>query len=237
MEFQTFCKPGDDDKLYAYYKEYAKQYFMSLGIPKEKLRYHDHEKLAHYAKDACDIDYLFPFGWGEINGTHNRTDFDLSQHQKFSGVSMEFTDPETNEKYIPYIIESTVGADRLTLAILFNSYCVEELENNTTREVMKFAPKIAPYKAAILPLMKKVHSEKALEIYNQLSNYFDISYDASGSIGKRYRRQDIMGTPFSITIDDNTLENNTVTVRDRDTMEQITISVDELVNFIQSKLI
>jgi len=236
MEFQTFCKPGDDNELYDYYKEYAKKYFMSLGIPEDKLRYHDHEKLAHYAKNACDIDYLFPFGWGEINGTHNRTDFDLKQHEEYSGISMEFTDPETNEKYIPYIIESTVGADRLTLAILFNSYCVEELENNTTREVMKFAPKIAPYKAAVLPLMKKMHSEKALEVYEKLTNYFDVSYDASGSIGKRYRRQDIQGTPYCITIDDETLNNNTVTIRDRDTMEQQTMSIDDAVKYILEQI-
>ena len=149
---------------------------------------------------------------------------------------MEFTDPETNEKYIPYIIESTVGADRLTLAILFNSYCVEELENNTTREVMKFAPKIAPYKAAVLPLMKKMHSEKALEVYEKLTNYFDVSYDASGSIGKRYRRQDIQGTPYCITIDDETLNNNTVTIRDRDTMEQQTMSIDDAVKYILEQI-
>ena len=236
MEYQTFCKPGTDSELYNYFKEYAKKYFMRLGIPEEKLRYHDHEKLAHYAKEACDIDYLFPFGWGEINGTHNRTDFDLSQHQKFSGVSQEFTDPETNEKYIPYIIESTVGADRLTLALLFDAYCKEELENGTTREVMKFIPYIAPYKAAILPLIKKVHSQKAQEVYELLTDYFDVSYDASGSIGKRYRRQDVMGTPFCITIDDETINNNTVTIRDRDTMEQITLNLDEVVDYIENKI-
>ena len=236
MEYQTFCKPGTDTELYDFFKQYAKQYFMSLGIPKEKLRYHDHEKLAHYAKQACDIDYLFPFGWGELNGTHNRTDFDLTQHQKFSGEKMEFTDPETNEKFIPYIIESTVGADRLTLAILFNSYCKETLDDGSEREVMKFVPQLAPYKVAILPLIKKNHSDKAIELFNELTEYFDVSYDASGSIGKRYRRQDIMGTPYVITVDDNTLNTNTVTIRDRDTMKQETISVDDIINYISNKI-
>ena len=236
MEYQTFCKPGTDTELYEYFKKYAKDYFMSLGIPEEKLRYHDHEKLAHYAKQACDIEYLFPFGWGEINGTHNRTDFDLTEHQKYSGEKMEFVDPETNEKFIPYIIESTVGADRLTLALLFNSYCKETLDDGTEREVMKFIPELAPYKLAILPLIKKNHSDKAIELFNMLTNYFDVSYDASGSIGKRYRRQDIMGTPYVITIDDNTLNNNTVTIRDRDTMKQETISIDEIVEYINKKI-
>ena len=236
MEYQTFCKPGTDTELYEYFKKYAKDYFMSLGIPEEKLRYHDHEKLAHYAKQACDIEYLFPFGWGEINGTHNRTDFDLTEHQKYSGEKMEFVDSETNEKFIPYIIESTVGADRLTLALLFNSYCKETLDDGTEREVMKFIPELAPYKLAILPLIKKNHSDKAIELFNMLTNYFDVSYDASGSIGKRYRRQDIMGTPYVITIDDNTLNNNTVTIRDRDTMKQETISINEIVEYINKKI-
>ena len=236
MEYQIFCKPGNDKEIYEYFKEYAKKYFMSLGIPEDKLRFHDHEKLAHYAKEACDIEYLFPFGWGEINGTHNRTDFDLTQHQKFSGESMLYVDQECNEKYIPYIIESTVGADRLTLAILFNSYCKEELENGDTREVMKFLPKLAPYKVAILPLIKKVHSRKALELYDLLTNYFDVLYDDAGSIGKRYRRQDIYGTPYCITIDNDTLEKNTVTIRDRNTMKQETIKIDDIKNFIEDKI-
>ena len=149
---------------------------------------------------------------------------------------MEFTDPETNEKFIPYIIESTVGADRLTLAILFNSYCKETLDDGSEREVMKFVPQLAPYKVAILPLIKKNHSDKAIELFNELTEYFDVSYDASGSIGKRYRRQDIMGTPYVITVDDNTLNTNTVTIRDRDTMKQETISVDDIINYISNKI-
>ena len=236
MEFQTFCKPGTDHELYEEFKEYAKQYFMDLGIPETDLRYHPHEKLAHYAKEACDIDYLFPFGWGELNGTHNRTDYDLTRHQEYSGEKMDYIDPETNEKYIPYIIESTVGADRLTLALLFNSYNKEELNDGETREYMKFHPAIAPYKVAVLPLMKKYHTEKAKELFNLLNKEFMVSYDESGSIGKRYRRQDMMGTPFAVTVDDNTLNNGTVTIRDRDTMEQITLKVEEIANYINQKI-
>ena len=236
MEYQTFCKEGTDSELYAYFKEYAKKYFMDLGIPEEKLRYHDHEKLAHYAKEACDIEYEFNFGWGEINGTHNRTNFDLTRHQEYSKVSQEYLDPETNEKYIPYIIESTVGCDRTVLAILDNSYCEEELENGETREVMKLIPYLAPYKVCVLPLVKKYHSEKAIEIYNELSKQFMTSYDETGSIGKRYRRSDAIGTPWAITIDDNTINNNTVTLRDRDTMEQITLPVEEVVNYVKERI-
>ena len=236
MEYQTFCKEGTDSDLYAYFKEYAKKYFMDLGLPEEKLRYHDHEKLAHYAKEACDIEYNFNFGWGEINGTHNRTDYDLSRHQEYSSVSQEYLDPETNEKFIPYIIESTVGCDRTVLAILDNSYCVEELENGDTREVMKFIPYLAPYKVCVLPLAKKYHSEKAIELYNELSKYFMTTYDETGSIGKRYRRSDAIGTPWAITVDDETIKSGTVTIRDRDTMEQITLKVEEIVPYITERI-
>ena len=177
MEYQTFCKEGTDSELYRYFKQYAKDFFLELGIPEEKLRYHDHEKLAHYAKEACDIEYKFNFGWGEINGTHNRTNYDLSRHQEYSKVSQEYLDPETNEKFVPYIIESTVGCDRAVLAILDNAYQIEELENNDTREVLKLKPFLAPYKVAVLPLVKKYHQEKATEIYNNLTKYFMCSYD------------------------------------------------------------
>ncbi len=236
MEYQTFCKEGTDSSLYNFYKDYARKYFIDLGIDEEKLRFHDHEKLAHYAKEACDIEYKFSFGWGEINGTHNRTDYDLSRHQEYSKTSLEYLDPETGEKFIPYVIESTVGCDRLTLAILDNAYTEETLENGDTRQVMKFHPSLAPYKVAVLPLAKKYHSEKANEVFELLNKKFMTAYDETASIGKRYRRQDAIGTPYCITIDDETINNNTVTVRDRDTMEQVTINVDEIIDFINDKI-
>jgi len=236
MEFQTFCKEGMDEELYTYFKEYGKKFYIDLGIKEENLRFHDHEKLAHYAKSACDIEYAFPFGWGEINGTHNRTNYDLSRHTEYSGVKQEYLDPETNEKYVPYIIESTYGLDRSVLAFLFESYTTEILEDGTTRDVLKIHPFLAPYKVTILPLMKKVHSEKARELYNLLSKYFMVSYDDASSIGKRYRRSDAIGTPFCITIDDETLNNETVTIRDRDTMKQITLKIDEVVEYVNSRI-
>ena len=236
MEYQTFCKEGNDQEIYEYFKEYGKKFYIDLGLPEEKLRFHDHEKLAHYAKAACDIEYQFPFGWGEINGTHNRTNYDLTRHQEYSGKSMEYLDPETNERFIPYIIESTYGLDRTVLAVLFDAYNKEQLEDGTTREVMKFKPYLAPYKLAVLPLIKKYHQEKAEEIYKNMSKYFMTTYDESGNIGKRYRRQDIMGTPFVLTVDDDTLNNDTVTIRDRDTMEQITLKLDEVKDYINDKI-
>ena len=235
MEYQTFCHKGDDTKLYEYFKEYGKKFYMDLGIKEEHLRFHDHEKLAFYAKAACDIEYKFPFGFGEINGTHNRTDYDLTRHQECSKISMEYQDPETNEKFIPYIIESTYGLDRCVLAILFESYEEEKLDNDT-REVMHFHPFLAPYKVAILPLVKKYHKEKAEELYKAFSKEFMTTYDETASIGKRYRRQDVIGTPFCITVDDETINNNTVTIRDRDTMKQITLSIDEAIDYVKSRI-
>ena len=236
MEHQLFCRPGEDLEIYEHYKEYAKKFFIDLGLPESKLRFHDHDKLVFYAKAACDIEYEYPFGFGELNGTHDRSDYDLSQHEKFSGKEQKYLDPETNEKYIPYVVESTVGCDRLVLAILCNSYEEETLEDGQTREVMHFIPYLAPYKVAIIPLMKKNHSDKAKEIYKELSKYFMCTYDESGNIGKRYRREDVIGTPWCITIDDETLNNNTVTVRDRDTMKQVTIKVDEIKDFVLDKI-
>ena len=236
MEYQTFCKPGTDMGLYNYFKEYGKRFYIDLGLPEEKLRFHDHEKLAHYAKAACDIEYQFPFGWGEINGTHNRTDYDLSRHEEYSGVKQEYLDPETNEKYIPYIIESTYGLDRTVLALLFDAYNEETLEDGSIREVMKLHPYLAPYKVCVLPLVKKYHSEYALELRDKLSKYFMCTYDESASIGKRYRRQDAIGTPFCITVDDETINNGTVTVRDRDTMEQIILKIDEIEEYVSSRI-
>ncbi|MBQ9181629.1 MAG: glycine--tRNA ligase [Bacilli bacterium] len=236
MEHQLFCKPGTDLKIYEHYKEYAKKFFMDLGLPEEKLRFHDHEKLVFYAKAACDIEYEFPFGYGEINGTHDRSDYDLSQHQKFSGRSLEYLDPDDNSKYIPYVVESTVGCDRTVLAILCQAYNLETLKDGSTREVMKFKPFIAPYKCAVLPLVKKFHTQKAMEIYRNLTKCFTCVYDESGNIGKRYRRADVMGIPFCITVDDETLNNNTVTIRNRDTMEQITLKLDEVEKYIMEQI-
>ena len=236
MEYQTFCKEGTDSELYAFFKDYAKKYFMDLGIPEDKLRYHDHEKLAHYAKEACDVDYKFCFGWGEINGTHNRTNYDLGRHQEYSSVSQEYLDPETNEKFIPYIIESTYGCDRMVLAILDNSYDEEVLENGETREVMRFSPYLAPYKVAVLPLNKKYHGEKAKELFDKFNKSFMTTYDETASIGKRYRRQDAIGTPYCITVDDETINNGTVTLRNRDTMEQIVLKVEEVESYVLDKI-
>ena len=236
MEFQTFCKEGSDEEIYNYFKEYGKKYYMDLGLPEEKLRFHDHEKLVFYAKAACDIEYLFPsIGWGEINGTHNRTNYDLSRHQEFSGIKQEYLDPETNEKFIPYIIESTYGLDRTVLAVLCQAYEEEEIAEGDVRTVLHLHPAIAPYKMAILPLSKKL-SDKANDLYTKLSKKFMCDYDEAGSIGKRYRRQDEVGTPYCITVDFDTLEDNTVTIRDRDTMEQIRININELENWISEKV-
>ena len=235
MEYQTFCKEGNDEELYNYFKEFGKKYFMSLGISEEKLRFHDHEKLAHYAKAACDIEFLFPFGWGEINGTHNRTNFDLSRHQEYSGQKQEYLDPETNERYIPYVIESTYGLDRTVLALLCNGYEEEELADGDTRVVLHLSPIIAPYKVAVLPLTKKL-GDKAKELYGNLSKKFMCDYDETGSIGKRYRREDEIGTPFCITVDFDTLEDETVTIRDRDTMEQVRVKIEELEKWIEEKI-
>ena len=236
MEHQLFCKEGTDSKFYKYYKEYAMNFLKDLGFNTDKLRYKDHEKLAHYAKEACDIEYLFPMGWGELWGTHNRTNYDLSRHQEYSGKSMEYTDPDDNSKYVPYVVESSVGCDRMVLAFLCDSYDEEILENGDIREVMHFHPAIAPYKVSILPLVKKYHSEFARELKDKLSKRFMCMYDETGSIGKRYRRSDAIGTPFAITIDNDTIENNTVTIRDRDTMEQVTVKVDDIENYIEDKI-
>ncbi len=235
MEFQTFCKEGADEEIYNYFKEYGKKYYMDLGLPEAKLRFHDHEKLVFYAKAACDIEYLFPsIGWGEINGTHNRTNYDLSRHQEFSGIKQEYLDPETNEKFIPYIIESTYGLDRTVLAVLCQAYEEEEIAEGDVRTVLHLHPAIAPYKMAILPLSKKL-SDKANDLYTKLSKKFMCDYDEAGSIGKRYRRQDEVGTPYCITVDFDTLEDNTVTIRDRDTMEQIRININEIENWMKDK--
>jgi glycyl-tRNA synthetase len=235
MEYQVFCRPGTDEELYNQYKNEALTFFKSLGIKEESLRFHDHDKLAHYAKAACDIEYKFDFGWGEINGTHNRTDFDLSRHQQFSGKKLEYLDPTDNQKFIPFVIESTVGLDRLVLTVLVDAYEEQTLEDGSTREVMHIAPKLAPYKIAVLPLIKKLHNEKAEEVFAKLAKKYSTNYDVTGSIGKRYRRQDCIGTPYCLTVDEETLTNNTVTIRNRDTMLQDTVKLDELEQYLSDK--
>ena len=238
MELEFFCKPGSELEWFKYYKDYCKNFLLSLGIKEENLRLRDHskEELSFYSNATTDIEYKFPFGWGELWGIASRTNYDLSQHQKTSGVSMEYLDPLTNEKYIPYVIEPSVGVERLVLMVLCNSYHKEMLDNGEEREVMKFHPFLAPYKVAILPLAKKYHSAKAQEVYKMISKYFMTTYDETGSIGKRYRRQDVIGTPYCITIDDETINNNTVTIRDRDTMKQITLPIEEINDYINSKI-
>ena len=237
MELEFFCKPGTDLEWFDYWKSYCLNFLKSLGLKEENLRYRDHEKdeLVFYSAATTDIEYNYPMGWGELWGVADRTNYDLSAHEEHSKKELKYLDPETNEKYIPYVIEPSVGVDRLLLAILADSYTVEELENDT-REVLKIHPALAPYKVSILPLAKKYHGEKAGEVYDLLSKYFMCSYDEAGSIGKRYRRSDACGTPYCITIDDETINNNTVTIRDRDTMEQITLNLDEVADYIKDKI-
>lgn len=235
MEFQNFVKPGTDMKFYEDYKKIAKDFFLSVGLDEDKMRYKDHDKLAHYAKAACDIEYKFPFGWGEINGTHNRTDFDLKNHQEYSKISHEYLEVDTKERYIPYIVESTIGVDRFFLAVLFNSLKIEDLDGEE-RLILKIKPSLAPITVNVFPLVKKYHSEKASEIYNDLKKHFMASYDEAGNIGKRYRRSDAIGVPFVVTIDDETLNNDEVTVRFRDTMEQEKVKVSDLEAFIKKHL-
>ena len=235
MELQKFCHEKDSMEFYNDYKARALKFIEDLGLDPEKLRYHDHDKLAHYAKAACDIQYKFPIGWEELNGIHHRGTWDLSRHQEFSGKKMEYQDPLTNEKFIPNIIEYSIGADRLTLAILCEAYEEETLENDT-REVMHFKPFLAPYKVAILPLVKKLHKQKAEELYALFAKEFMSTYDDTGSIGKRYRRQDVIGTPWCITVDDETINNNTVTLRNRDTMQQITLTAYDAITYVKDRI-
>ena len=238
MELEFFCKPDTDLEWFGYYKNYCLDFLKDLGIKKENLRYRDHakEELSFYSKATTDIEYLFSMGWGELWGIADRTDYDLTTHMNHSKTDLRYIDSETNERYIPYVIEPSVGLDRLILALLTDAYTKEELDNNDEREVLKIHPYLAPYKVTILPLVKKYHSDKAMELYASLCKDFNVSYDESGSIGKRYRRSDAIGTPFAITIDDDTLEYNTVTVRDRDTMQQEKINIKDLKNYINSRI-
>ena len=229
MELEFFCKPGTDLEWFEYWRSFCKKWLLDLGIKEESLRLRDHskEELAFYSKATTDFEFLFPFGWGELWGVADRTDYDLKQHMNHSGENMEYLDPVTNEKYVPYCVEPSLGADRVTLAFLCNAFEEETLENGDVRNVLHLHPVLAPYKCAVLPLQKKL-SEKALEIHAQLAKYFPVDYDEAGSIGKRYRRQDENGTPYCVTVDFDTLEKGTVTVRDRDTMGQITLPVKEI---------
>lgn len=239
MELEFFCKPGTDLKWFGYWKDYCKNFLLSLGISEENIRLRDHrpEELSHYSKATTDIEYLFPFGWGELWGIADRTDFDLKQHSEYSGEKMEYTEPETGEKYIPYCIEPSLGADRVALAFLVEAYDEEviDAEKNDTRVVMRFHPAIAPIKAAVLPLSKKL-SKEAGEIYTDLCKEFVCEYDEAGSIGKRYRRQDEIGTPFCVTYDFDSRDDSCVTVRHRDSMEQERIKIEDLKDYIAKRI-
>ncbi len=236
MEMEFFCKPGEDLKWFEYWKKYCMEFLYSLNIKKENLRYRDHEKaaLAFYSVATTDIEYKFPFGWGELWGIADRTDYDLKRHQEYSKEDLSYFDPVTNEKYIPYCVEPALGADRLALVLMCEAYEVEQLENDT-RIVMHLHPAVAPYKVAILPLSKKLN-EKATEILNDLCKEFSVTYDETGSIGKRYRRQDAIGTPYCLTVDFDTLEDNCVTIRDRDSMEQVRMPLSEVSKYINEKI-
>ncbi len=236
MELEFFCKPGTDAEWFEFWKNFCENWLLSLGMSKENIRIRDHEKeeLCHYSSATSDIEYLFPFGWGELWGIADRTDFDLKQHQKFSGKTVDYFDPETNERYIPYVIEPSLGADRVALAFLCDAYTEEEIEGEK-RTVMKLHPALAPFKACVLPLSKKL-SEKAKEVKKELSRCFMVDYDEAGSIGKRYRRQDEIGTPICITYDFESEEDGCVTVRDRDTMKQERIKIESLKDYISKKI-
>ncbi len=236
MELEFFCEPGTDLKWFDYWRTFCRDWLINLGIKEENLRLRDHakEELSHYSKATTDFEFLFPFGWGELWGIADRTDYDLNCHIKTSGVNLEYTDPVTNKSYVPYCIEPSLGADRVVLAFLCNAYEEQQLENDT-RVVLHLHPALAPYKAAVLPLQKNL-SEKAEALYRQLTKKFPCAYDVTGSIGKRYRRQDEIGTPFCVTVDFDTLEDDSVTVRERDSMEQIRISCDKIADYISDKI-
>ena len=238
MELEFFCKPDTDLEWFAYWKEFCKNWILSLGMKEENLRLRDHEKeeLSFYSKATTDFEFLFPFGWGELWGIADRTNYDLGRHQEHSGKSLEYFDPETNERYIPYVVEPSLGADRVALAFLCDAYDEEvvDAEKNDTRVVLRLHPALAPFKAAVLPLSKKL-SEQAQEVFSSLAKEFMVDFDDAGSIGKRYRRQDEIGTPYCITFDFESLEDGCVTVRDRDTMAQERVAISELTAFLKEK--
>ena len=237
MEMQFFVRPGEELKWFEYWKAERIKWHQSLGIPAENYRFHDHEKLAHYANAATDIEFKFPFGFKELEGIHSRTNYDLSRHEEFSGKKLRYFDPETNESYVPYVVETSIGVDRMFLAVFSHAYHEEKMEDGSVRVVLRLPAMLAPIKAAVLPLVKKDGMpEKAREIMDILKREYLCQYDEKDAIGRRYRRQDAIGTPFCITVDNQTLEDNTVTIRERDTMEQYRVNVDELLNTLRGKL-
>ena len=239
MELEFFCKPGEDLEWFNYWRAFCRDWLLKLGMREESIRLRDHskEELSHYSNATTDFEFRFPFGWGELWGVADRTDFDLKAHQRVSGENMEYIDPATNERFIPYVIEPSLGADRVGLAFLCDAYEEQALPNDDSRVVLHLHPALAPYKAAVLPLQKNKLGELATSVYEKLSAKFMVNYDETGSIGKRYRRQDEIGTPFCVTVDFDTQEDGTVTIRDRDTMEQIRLPIDEVVGYIEGKLV
>ena len=237
MELEFFCKPGTDMEWFEYWRAFCKNWLLSLGMKEEKIRLRDHspEELCFYSKGTTDIEFAFPFGWGELWGIADRTDYDLKQHAQYSGEDFTYLDQETGEKFVPYCVEPSLGCDRVTLAFLCNAYEEQEIAEGDVRTVLHLHPALAPYKVAVLPLSKKL-SEKAEEVYAKLSKSFMCDYDEAGSIGKRYRREDEIGTPYCVTIDFDTLEDECVTIRDRDTMEQVRVKIDELENWLNKKI-
>ena len=237
MELEFFCKPGTDMEWFEYWRAFCKNWLLNLGMKEEKIRLRDHspEELCFYSKGTTDIEFAFPFGWGELWGIADRTDYDLKQHAQYSGEDFTYLDQETGEKFVPYCVEPSLGCDRVTLAFLCNAYEEQEIAEGDVRTVLHLHPALAPYKVAVLPLSKKL-SEKAEEVYAKLSKNFMCDYDEAGSIGKRYRREDEIGTPYCVTIDFDTLEDECVTIRDRDTIEQVRVKIDELENWINEKV-
>ena len=237
MEMQFFIKPGTQAEWYEHWKETRLKWHLSLGLGEDNYRYHNHEKLAHYADAACDIEFKFPFGFKELEGIHSRTDFDLSQHEKYSGKKLQYFDPEENKSYVPYVLETSIGLDRMFLAVFSNALIEEELDNNTTRTVLRLPAVLAPFKAAVLPLVKKDGlPEIARNIVEDLKWDFNVDYDEKDAVGRRYRRQDANGTPFCITVDHDTLNDNTVTIRYRDTMEQKRVKIEDLRDIIKNEV-
>ncbi|MBQ9499405.1 MAG: glycine--tRNA ligase, partial [Bacteroidaceae bacterium] len=237
MEMQFFCKPGTEMEWFKNWKQQRMKWHQTLGFGADHYRFHDHDKLAHYANAATDIEFLMPFGFKEVEGVHSRTNFDLSQHEKYSGKSIKYFDPETNESYVPYVVETSIGVDRMFLSVMCGSYCEEQLENGESRVVLKLPAALAPVKLAVLPLVKKDGlPEKAREIVNDLKFHFNTIYEEKDSIGKRYRRQDAIGTPYCVTVDHDTLNDGCVTLRNRDTMEQERVAISDLRGIIEDRV-